>query len=165
MLIYVANSLKNVFYGNKIYRMGGDEFLVFVKDTHQDVIEESIRQFEELLKPKNYHVAIGVSYRSVNTNTEEMVKEAEVKMYEEKAKYYQNKEEQNIKKHKSDDYVNISTGIGEIDTMLSVMQEHYSGIYKVSLDTDTASRILMPAYLKYNEKEEHFSQLFSNFVI
>jgi len=164
MLIYVANSLKNVFYGNKIYRMGGDEFLVFVKDTHQDVIEESIRQFEELLKPKNYHVAIGVSYRSVNTNTEEMVKEAEVKMYEAKAKYYQNKEEKNIKKHKSDDYVNISTGIGEIDTMLSVMQEHYSGIYKVSLDTDSASRILMPAYLKYHENEEHFSQLFIKYV-
>ncbi|MBR5517977.1 MAG: GGDEF domain-containing protein [Clostridia bacterium] len=164
MLVYVANALKKVFYGNKIYRMGGDEFLVFVKDTRQDVIEESIKYFEEQLKPKNYHVAIGVSYRSMNNNTEEMVKEAEVKMYEAKAKYYQNKEQENVKKHETEDYVNINTGIREIDTMLSVMREHYSGIYRVSLDSDVASRILMPAYLKYNEKEEHFSQLFVKYV-
>ena len=164
MLIYVANTLKKVFYGNKIYRMGGDEFLVFVKNTRQDVIEENIKHFEEQLKPKNYHVAIGVAYRSMNTNTEEMVKEAEVKMYEAKAKYYQNKEEQFAKNIEAEEYVNINTGIEEIDTMLSVMQEHYSGIYRVSLTSDKASRILMPAYLKYNENEEHFSQLFTKYV-
>ena len=128
------------------------------------VIEENIKYFEEQLKPKNYHVAIGVAYRSMNTNTEEMVKEAEVKMYEAKAKYYQNKEEQFAKNVEAEEYVNINTGIKEIDTMLSVMQEHYSGIYRVSLTSDKASRILMPAYLKYNENEEHFSQLFIKYV-
>ena len=48
--------------------------------------------------------------------------------------------------------------------MLSVLKEHYNGIYRVSLDTDTARRILMPAYMKYNETEDHFSTLFSRYV-
>ena len=48
--------------------------------------------------------------------------------------------------------------------MLSVLKEKYNGIYRVSLSTDTARRILMPAYLNYNENEEHFSNLFSKYV-
>ena len=48
--------------------------------------------------------------------------------------------------------------------MLSVLKEKYNGIYRVSLNTDKASRILMPAYLKYNENEEHFSELFHKYV-
>ena len=48
--------------------------------------------------------------------------------------------------------------------MLSVLKENYNGIYRVSLDTDKARHILMPAYLGYNENEEHFSSLFSKYV-
>ncbi|MBQ2285127.1 MAG: hypothetical protein II244_05635, partial [Clostridia bacterium] len=99
-----------------------------------------------------------------NTNTEEMVKEAEVKMYEEKAKYYQNKEQETIETHKADDYIKMDTGINEIDTMLTVLQEHYNGIYKVSLSDDIATRILMPSYLEFDEKEENFSRLFTQYV-
>lgn len=164
MLIYIANTLKEVFYGHKVYRMGGDEFLVFCKNTEQTVVKKNIQVFLEQLKPRNYHVAIGMSYRTMNTNTEEMVREAEIRMYEEKARYYQNKEKEKDVPPIGNDYVQAETGIIEIDTMLSVMKEKYYGIYRVSLDTDEAKRILMPAYLKYNENEEHFSNLFSQYV-
>ena len=163
MLCYIANTLKEVFYGHKVYRMGGDEFLIFVKNTHQDVVKDSIAMFLEQLKPKDYHVAVGMAYRSCNTNTEEMVREAELRMYEVKAEYYQSKEV--IKSAPADsDYVQVKTGISEIDTMLSVLKEKYNGIYRVSLDTDKARRILMPSYLQYNEDEEHFSRLFTKYV-
>ena len=48
--------------------------------------------------------------------------------------------------------------------MLSVMKEKYNGIYRVDLNTDNAHRILMPAYLGYNENEEHFSSLLSKYI-
>lgn len=164
MLIYIANTLKEVFYGHKVYRMGGDEFLVFCQNTENDSVKKSIEVFKEQLLSKNYHVAIGLSFRAQNTDTEKLVKEAEVRMYEEKAKYYQNKQ-QAAAKTSDKDYIQLKTGILEIDTMLSILKENYNGIYRVSLDTDKARRILMPAYLKYNENEEHFSQLFSNYVV
>ena len=44
------------------------------------------------------------------------------------------------------------------------MKEHYNGIYRVSLSTDRVCRILMPAYLGYDENEEHFSELFAKYV-
>lgn len=164
MLLYIANTLKEVFYGHKVYRMGGDEFLVFCQDVQQDIVKKNIEVFKQQLAPRNYHVAIGMSYRTQNTGTEDMVREAEVRMYEAKAEYYQNKEQFGARPSKEKEYVQVKTGILEIDTMLSVLKEKYNGIYRVSLSSDKARRILMPAYLNYNENEEHFSKLFSKYV-
>ena len=164
MLIFIANALKNTFYGQKIYRMGGDEFLVFVSGFDQENIRRSIDVFTAEIETKNYHVAIGVSYRSRNSNTEELVAEAEKRMYEAKAQYYQAKEKKSVSNDDDKKYKMIKTGILEIDAMLSVLKEHYNGIYRVSLETDTARRILMPSYLGYNETEENFSKLLSKYI-
>ncbi len=164
MLLYIANSLKETFFGHKIYRMGGDEFLVFCENASQEDVKKNIEIFNQQLAPRNYHVAIGYSFRTQNTDTEEMVNEAEKRMYEAKALYYQNKEQHSVSSEIEKDVVLAKTGILEIDTMLSVLKENYNGIYRVSLDTDKARRILMPAYLKYNENEDNFSSLFSKYV-
>ena len=164
MLIYIANSLKEVFFGNNVYRMGGDEFLVFTKDTNLETVKNNIETFIELLKPKGYHVAIGMSYRTQNTNCEEMVKEAEIRMYEAKAQYYQNKEDISVSEDNDKNYEYVKTGIKEIDTMISVLKEQYNGIYRVSLQTDNAHRILMPSYLGYNEDEANFSKLLTKYI-
>ncbi|MBR5314468.1 MAG: GGDEF domain-containing protein, partial [Clostridia bacterium] len=164
MLLYIANTLKEVFYGHKVYRIGGDEFLVFTRNINMDMVKKRIEQVVAQLKPMGYHVAIGFSYRTQNTNTEEVVREAEARMYEAKAQYYQNKEQKSSIATEDKGYVQTRTGILEIDTMLSVMKEHYNGIYRVSLDTDKAYRILMPAYLGYNENEEHFSALLGKYI-
>ena len=164
MLLYIANTLKEVFYGHKIYRMGGDEFLVFAQNTSQDDIKKGIDMLAEQLEPMDYHVAVGMSYRTQNMNTEEMVREAEIRMYEAKAQYYQAKETKRAISDNDNGYVHTKTGILEIDTMISVMKEKYNGIYRVDLDTNKAHRILMPAYLGYNETEEHFSALLTKYI-
>lgn len=48
--------------------------------------------------------------------------------------------------------------------MISVLKEHYNGIYRVSLETDNARRILMPSYLGYKENEENFSNLLKKYI-
>lgn len=164
MLLYIANTLKEVFYGHKIYRIGGDEFLVFAEKASQDDIKKGIAMLTRQLEPMDYHVAVGISYRTHNMNTEEMVREAEIRMYEAKAQYYQDKEVKKVASENENGYVHTKTGILEIDTMISVMQEKYNGIYRVNLDTNKAHRILMPVYLGYNENEEHFSALLTKYI-
>jgi hypothetical protein len=137
--------------------------LIFCKGLNLEDVNRCIDIFLVQLKQCGYHVAIGISFRSQNTNTEEMVREAEVRMYENKAKYYQAKK-QHSKESSDNEYVQLKTDIPEIDAMLSILKESYNGIYRVSLDTDRARRVIMPAYLKYNETEEHFSELFANYV-
>lgn len=164
MLLYIANTLKEVFYGHEVYRLGGDEFLVFVRDLPYETVKKDIDRFAQQLKAKNYHTAIGLSYRTQNTNTDEMVKEAEARMYEAKAQYYQNKENQSVASFEDKEYVQTKTGLLEIDAMIHVLTEHYNGICRVSLETDKADRLLMPAYFGYEESGEPFSALFSKYV-
>lgn len=164
MLIYIANTLKEVFFGHSIYRMGGDEFLVFTKGLSQEKVKENMAVFVEQLKQREYNVAIGMSYRSQNNNCEEMVHEAEIRMYEAKAQYYQTKEQASVSEDADQMYSQTRTGIREIDTMISVLKDHYNGIYRVDLDTDSAHRILMPSYLGYKEDEEHFSKLLVKYI-
>ncbi|MBE6688156.1 MAG: GGDEF domain-containing protein [Ruminococcaceae bacterium] len=164
MLIYIANTLKETFYGHYIYRMGGDEFLVFVKNIDHEQVKKHIEAFVEQLKTTDYNVAIGMSYRKQNMNCEEMVREAEIRMYEAKAQYYQNKEQTSVSKDTDKKYVQTKTGIREIDTILSLLKDHYNGIYRVSLEADNAHRILMPAYLGYNEEENNFSKLLTKYI-
>ena len=92
------------------------------------------------------------------------MREAEIRMYEAKAQYYQNKEVVSVSAEKDKSYVYSKTGIREIDTMITVLKEHYNGIYRVSLDKDTAHRILMPSYLGYNEDENNFSKLLAKYI-
>lgn len=164
MILYIANTLKEVFYGHKIYRIGGDEFLVFAEKSSQDDIKKGIAMLTRQLEPMDYHVAVGMSYRTHNMNTEEMVRDAEIRMYEAKAQYYQDKEAKKVASENENGYVHTKTGILEIDTMISVMKEKYNGIYRVDLDTNKAHRILMPVYLGYNENEEHFSALLTKYI-
>lgn len=164
MLIYIANTLKEVFFGHNVYRMGGDEFLVFTKGLSSESVKAMVDTFITKLQLVGYNVAIGMSHRVKNTDCEEVVREAEIRMYEAKAQYYQNKEERSVTKDKSRNYVHQKTGIREIDAMIAVLQEHYNGIYVVSLDTDNVHRILMPSYLGYNEDEKDFSRLLAKYV-
>jgi hypothetical protein len=153
-----------VFFGQRIYRMGGDEFLVFTENLSQDDVIQGIAMLKKLLEPEDYHVAVGLSYRSQNFNTEELVREAEVRMYEDKAQYYQIKGTKNSTGENDTGFVQIKTGILEIDAMISVLKENYNGIYCVDLESDKAHRILMPSYLGYNENEDHFSLLLTKYI-
>ncbi len=164
MLLCIANTLKEVFYGDNVYRMGGDEFLVFAQNRTQEEINKSIEVFNRMLEIKDYNAALGVSYRTQSFNAEEMVREAEIRMYEAKAQYYQQKGKNIKPRGEENSFVQTKTGILEIDALLSVLKENYNGIYRVSLNTDKAHRILMPAYLGYNEQEENFSALLTRYV-
>ena len=113
----------------------------------------------------NYHVSLGMSFRTKNFNTEEMVFEAEKRMYEDKAMYYQRKEQSEVLEDGEKSVEHIFTGIHEVDEALAIMSRHYRGIYCVSLDTDKGKRVLMPEYFKqFSENEDSYSKIFSNYV-
>ena len=164
MLIYIADSLKEVFSGHYVYRIGGDEFLVFTKEVDKSTVEENIKQFSAQIKKKRYTVSYGLAHRKQNINCEEIGREAEIKMYEAKAKYYQNKESDRASIIVEDGFEHLNTGIKEIDTMISILKEHYYGIFKVSLEADTLHRVLTPTYLGYSENEKQFSKLFLRYI-
>lgn len=165
MLIFVANTLKEFFDKSRIYRIGGDEFLIFVENVEQPEIENLVIKLNEKVSSMNYHISVGTSFRTRNINTEDVVLEAEKRMYEDKAIFYQRKEQKSISDVLGKNIEHITTGIRELDETLSIMSRHYRGIYCVSLDKDSGRRILMPEYFRqFSEKSDKYSKVFSLYI-
>ena len=79
--------------------------------------------------------------------------------------YYQQKDRKEFEEDLTNGIEHINTGIRELDTLLTILSHRYMGIYCVSLKSDLAKEILMPAYLKkFAEDDKSFSRIFSMYV-
>lgn len=91
MLVFIAQILKEEFSDCSVYRLGGDEFLIFVNGISSDVVKQRILNANTKIEEMKYNISIGLKYNNENLSIEELVTCAEKFMYEEKTKYYQNK--------------------------------------------------------------------------
>jgi diguanylate cyclase (GGDEF)-like protein len=84
-----AAILKEVFPKDEIYRAGGDEFMVLLRDTSL----EQLKQYEKTIKEKadktdNVSFAVGISIEEDSQKIYNAMKAADVNMYEDKKKFY-----------------------------------------------------------------------------
>lgn len=87
---YFCGLLTQVFRANDCYRIGGDEFVVAIKDISQDMFEDKVKLFAELNSMSNliYPISSMGTYWSAKRpfNILNMVQSAEKEMYEDKHK-------------------------------------------------------------------------------
>ena len=72
-------------YG-KIYRIGGDEFVLYFDKALED-ISSKIEQFKKIILENKRMCSFGYE-KGHSSNLEEIIKKAEAKMYEDKKDYY-----------------------------------------------------------------------------
>ena len=73
------------------YRLGGDEFIVLVKNGNKEDIEKSVTLFREELNKTSFHCSVGYSYRGDQAiSLKELIKESEKAMYKDKEEFYKN---------------------------------------------------------------------------
>lgn len=90
LLCTIAKFLQSRFYGPDIYRIGGDEFVVFVIDDLNDSSTDILNEISFELEQLNYHVSWGISSASAHhLDMNSLILEAEQKMYKSKSLYYQ----------------------------------------------------------------------------
>ena len=85
-----ANILKDVYHDCDVYRIGGDEFLIFSTELSQ---EEFNRRIETLRiraeESEEVRFAIGSCYADAKEDVRDAMRLADERMYEDKEKYYQ----------------------------------------------------------------------------
>ena len=85
----VASSLTEVFGYANVYRMGGDEFAVYVYEDSMQELERRIARVRSNVEEHGIHVAIGYSYADGGDPDYGARKaEADQRMYEEKRAFY-----------------------------------------------------------------------------
>ena len=85
-----AKILKEVFPEDEIYRAGGDEFMVLLRDTTISQLESSAKKIKELAaSTDSVSFAIGISLEEDSQHIYNAMKNADVNMYEDKKKFYE----------------------------------------------------------------------------
>ncbi len=88
MLKTVADGIRKHFPDGKSYRIGGDEFVVFVHGEEKEITAQS-DALKASLEALDYHISVGIQSKTENGSVASQIKGAEKKMYAEKKKYYE----------------------------------------------------------------------------
>ena len=88
LLIRASKCLRNSFRKNDIYRIGGDEFLIICRDIKEDVFNGRVVELKEKMGSYDVEMSLGPVWKSLSSNLEQMVYEADALMYEDKRAYY-----------------------------------------------------------------------------
>ena len=84
MLITIAQRLKQTFGDTSTFRIGGDEFVCFSKESKEKILE-NMTQINHDLKLHNYYISYGVG---CDKNIKVAIQTAEHHMYDQKKQFY-----------------------------------------------------------------------------
>lgn len=90
LILTACSCLKEAFPKEKLFRIGGDEFLVICPGITEITMDEKTSLLKNKLKENSVTLAIGIEYRPnlYDCKVEEVIKLAEKYMYEDKDLYY-----------------------------------------------------------------------------
>ena len=83
-----ANTLISVFTEDEIFRVGGDEFVVILRNVEEKQIQEYLNKLHKKSKKNDVSFAVGYAMTNKSKNIEELLKEADMNMYNDKRKFY-----------------------------------------------------------------------------
>lgn len=89
MLRTVAGEIRKHFETEYIYRIGGDEFVLFLPDADESDIAAQSEKLASVLSEDDYHISVGIQCGENLPSLSRLIKETEQKMYAEKKKYYE----------------------------------------------------------------------------
>lgn len=159
MLKTVVEVFRRVFSPENVYRIGGDEFVVFCRNQEEQEVYNKSEHARKDLKKQGYEISIGIEWRASNIDIKTMVNVAEESMKLDKQRYYQaNGKERQIRvlDQKLEKMVLEKQ---DADAFLSVLAPTFKGVYFVDLGNDTVRHIFIPPY--FAEMLEEAGDVFS----
>lgn len=93
MLQTVVEAMRKQWSHSDIYRIGGDEFVVFLENVGGEECRDGIRQLAEALMKQGYSISAGISVRQNEKGLNQVVRDADEDMLKNKASYYAEKNE------------------------------------------------------------------------
>lgn len=159
MLSFIGNTLQSVFGRDDTYRIGGDEFVAFCRNLTDNEVHRRIQCFHDTLLTHNYHVSIGLACQDTAPHIDNLVSDAERKMYEAKHQYYQEKGDVSKTRELNLKLEEILLEKKDAETFLSIISSYFMGTYIVSLVDDHTRAVYKPSY--FSEILEKYDYQFS----
>lgn len=80
---------RSVKLGQRVYRVGGDEFMILCRRTSEYELSQLIARIRANLEKCEYSCSVGSCYRGEGMTVEELIRRSDERMYAEKNAYYE----------------------------------------------------------------------------
>ncbi|MCQ2521830.1 MAG: EAL domain-containing protein [Lachnospiraceae bacterium] len=120
----VVNTAKsNLLAGCRMYRFGGDEFVILSKNNTREKLEDMLKQINEALSEKDYSISCGIMHHNPEESFAEVCDKADMLMYEQK------------RKAKSEDIWDQMTGLFNLRGFLDELEIQKKHVLAAGQDT------------------------------
>lgn len=144
MLSSIGAVVRELFGSDTSYRIGGDEFVLFCSGLDERMVRDRIQRLQSRLEQLEYYLSIGLAFRRPGQSIQQLIANAEHKMYEWKKEFYTG-DRRSTRQH-NQDLESALMAKQDQDSFLSAISANYLGVYVVNLDTDISRAIYKPNY-------------------
>ena len=144
MLCCVAQTLNRYFPDERVYRIGGDEFVVTSIRQSKDEMMQTIEKVRIDLRGSNYEISIGIGSGVYGDNIEKIIATAEREMRDDKAAYYMRNGDRRRKRQMNEELEQMLVEKHDSESFLKIIAHQFSGVFFVDLVHDTLRHIYIP---------------------
>ena len=148
LLCTIANVSRKFFVNSKVYRVGGDEFVVLTPDLPPYDVWSASDRMRSFLREKGCEISVGIQNTTDLRKLEQAVCKAEKAMQQDKATYYNRNGRSRQLQGLNEKLERTLTEKRDAEHFLQVLAPKYKGVYVVDLVEDAVRPIIVPEYFQ-----------------
>ena len=148
VLCCLANAMRACFGDDRIYRIGGDEFVIIsCNHTVSQSMRRMARMRRDFLKG-DWDISVGMAESDDGEDLPDLIKQAEIRMRQDKKQYYVNGGGKRQLRMLNNQLENILVRNEDARMLLEYLNVRYPVSFIVNLNTDTQRSIMVPDFFQ-----------------
>ena len=148
LLCTIANAARKFFVSSRIYRVGGDEFVVLTPNLPPYDAWTASDRMRSFLREKDCEISVGIQNTNNLHKLDEAVNKAEQAMLQDKQAYYDRNGRARQIQGLNEKLERTLTQKRDAEHFLRVLAPKYRGVYVVNLQDDSVRPIIIPDFFQ-----------------
>ena len=148
LLCCIANAARKFFASSRVYRIGGDEFVLLTPNDPPYSVWATIDRMRAFLKEKDCEISVGIQQTTDLRKLDETVLKAETAMRQEKQAFYERNGQARQIKGLDEKLEQTLQQKRDAEHFLKVLAPKYKTVFAVDLQDDTLRPIIVPDYFQ-----------------
>lgn len=148
MLCEFADAARAFFGDDRLYRIGGDEFVIISSAHTEAQTRKQLNYMRERLHTQGCEISVGVASSESTSDLPKIIEQAENEMRREKKEYYVRGGSKRQLRGLNEKLEGILVRNQDMESLLRHLNGRYSIAYMVNLRTDSQRAIMVPDYFQ-----------------
>ena len=149
MIKECADIVKNSVDSKYLYRIGGDEFVIIYVDITEESFCDNVQLLKNAFEKSKCQAAIGCRWNEECTHIQDIIKEADELMYDDKKRFYQGHHATGRYRHNND----ILRSLAEPDVLNEKIENHNFKVYlQPKINVEDCRMVGAEALIRYRDE-------------